>query len=1024
MRQKTEQETMAAERHITLLVDALEKAKSNGGVWMNPDGHPRAKMYPNGVNVSPFNALVMGLHADANEYKTPLYLSFNTAKDNDLSVRKGEKGVPFIWYNWDTFVNRENPEDKISRTTYNALPESVRENYKATQKREVRTVFNLDQTTFPHKEKEEYEKLQKEYGSSEQVGKDTEGLKTQVSHFILTMRDNLVEIYHDNEQANAHYDAKEDVVYVPNARNFSHYEDYVQDVMRQVMLATGYEQRLARVSRPTPEAMRQEALISELSAGIKMAELGLPARISKDNLEHIDFWKQELQENPCLIDILERDINRSLDLVSRAERGEKIEYASKVRKDLVEKLSTPEVNSDECAILLDIIRREGEIDPLNFRNDNARKAFIEKFGLVEYETDRQLAKAELSRPDISEDEKDRAEEALAKASVKVLQKCTESVPEKWNNQSHNFFVYPAIDEWMPQSSKHFGLVLDTKTRIADVILPTGANLKTGVPGTHTNERIAHALTKYMDASYVRFFNVDGFMGYKPDDNYFRNKEVSFQELKGWKIKETGRMQFDDALLKANTVIFDQAQMMKADDGKWAFYLKAHGEEGFAIYPSGRDVNQFFTTIQHGDDKAVNELRNELSQKYYIIGKKDPKARFDIFGMDAPKEDVARITKASIFRTKEGKLMIMPTIEGLGRQRPRELKQSQWQRLWLAPDMAAYRNHLAAKLYADVLHSEVNLKEGEKVTSPRRDNTPSMDASRKEVQDKKQEVKMEEKVSEQKKSADTPIVHDIPEWALSYIINGDASGLSDEEQQMVDEFLEKNFPDGFVPEVKEDSRNEFNLYPAFGFRNENALTNKGESPFQADTTVKVAFHPAGEMRVMPHEEEKEYEKQQQEADEQQADDKKTEKEEKEKEKEEQKSESKTALTPMVKQFLDLKKKHPDALLLFRCGDFYETYMQDAEKASKILGITLTKSSKTKGPDGKPLAMAGFPYHALNTYLPKLIRAGQRVAICDQIEAPKQTAKRGISEMVSPGASTEKEQKQQTQNEVHTSRGFHR
>lgn len=102
--------------------------------------------------------------------------------------------------------------------------------------------------------------------------------------------------------------------------------------------------------------------------------------------------------------------------------------------------------------------------------------------------------------------------------------------------------------------------------------------------------------------------------------------------------------------------------------------------------------------------------------------------------------------------------------------------------------------------------------------------------------------------------------------------------------------------------------------------------------------------------------------------------------------------KIAVYPILKQFLDLKKKHPDALLLFRCGDFYETYKDDAEKASRILGITLTKSSKTKDDEGKPLAMAGFPYHALDTYLPKLIRAGQRVAICDQIEAPKSTTKK--------------------------------
>ena len=111
-----------------------------------------------------------------------------------------------------------------------------------------------------------------------------------------------------------------------------------------------------------------------------------------------------------------------------------------------------------------------------------------------------------------------------------------------------------------------------------------------------------------------------------------------------------------------------------------------------------------------------------------------------------------------------------------------------------------------------------------------------------------------------------------------------------------------------------------------------------------------------------------------------------------------------LTPMMKQFLDLKAKHPDALMLFRCGDFYETYSTDAVVASEILGITLTKRNNGKG--GQTIEMAGFPHHALDTYLPKLIRAGKRVAICDQLEDPKLTkklVKRGITELVTPGVS---------------------
>ena len=122
-----------------------------------------------------------------------------------------------------------------------------------------------------------------------------------------------------------------------------------------------------------------------------------------------------------------------------------------------------------------------------------------------------------------------------------------------------------------------------------------------------------------------------------------------------------------------------------------------------------------------------------------------------------------------------------------------------------------------------------------------------------------------------------------------------------------------------------------------------------------------------------------------------------------------------LTPMMKQFFSLKAKHPDALMLFRCGDFYETYCDDAVEASKILGITLTK--RNNGGETGSAAMAGFPHHALDTYLPKLIRAGKRVAICDQLEDPKKKreqikgkkglsgmdkmVKRGITELVTPG-----------------------
>ena len=122
------------------------------------------------------------------------------------------------------------------------------------------------------------------------------------------------------------------------------------------------------------------------------------------------------------------------------------------------------------------------------------------------------------------------------------------------------------------------------------------------------------------------------------------------------------------------------------------------------------------------------------------------------------------------------------------------------------------------------------------------------------------------------------------------------------------------------------------------------------------------------------------------------------------------------TPLMKQYNSIKSKHPDALLLFRVGDFYETFGKDAIKASKILGIILTKKGAGSMSE---IELAGFPYHSINNYLPKLVKAGCRVAICDQLENPKLTkklVKRGVTELVTPGVAINDDVLDQNKNEI--------
>src|SRR5574344_1348835 len=137
-----------------------------------------------------------------------------------------------------------------------------------------------------------------------------------------------------------------------------------------------------------------------------------------------------------------------------------------------------------------------------------------------------------------------------------------------------------------------------------------------------------------------------------------------------------------------------------------------------------------------------------------------------------------------------------------------------------------------------------------------------------------------------------------------------------------------------------------------------------------------------------------------------------------------AEKKPTETPMMKQFFAVKAEHPEALLLFRCGDFYETYGDDALIASKVLGIVLTKRSNAV-PDAIP--MAGFPYHSLDVYLPRLVRSGYKVAVCDQLEDPKVTkkiVKRGVTELVTPGIAFNDQLLQQKENNFLAGLTFHK
>lgn len=649
-----------AERQAEVLVATLERANKNGGTLLNAEQKAMPQFYDKTLRITPVNALIMAMHSDNGEFKTNSYTMFNETHDRSEAVKKGQKGVPFVWQNLNQYVNKDNAEDKISRAEYNSLADAEKAKYKVNPREDVYTVFNIDQTTMSHVHKEEYAKQVEQFGPNRPT--DEKLLRMDVNKFIQSMKDNLVPIRKDATGI-AHYDSKKDTLHIPAQKDFPSYADYVQEVTRQIVHATGVPQRLGReglsvdgVKTPSEVQQHMEMLVEELASAHRMLELGMTAKMRPQTVEQLPNIISELKADPTMAQKVLHDVNRTVGMIKKAENGEKI---------------------------------------------------------------------------------------------KLIEKPSEKRQQAWASQ------FP-IDK---------------------------------VPST-----------------------------------------------------------------------FTQISMLKDDEGKWTLAAKPENAHTFAVHPSREDVSLYFDMMKNDHDEThVNEFKTQFAQKYYSVVAANPEKEANIFRSNASQDALDLISKVNAFKTKDNKILLVATI-GDEKQKSVQINQSQWQRMWLADDKQDYKTHLAAILYSDVLAG---------------------------------------KLEEMKRS-----------------ISPDVEGTQ--------------------------------------------------------------LHEENEHREY-HEEEKRQQQQM------------------------------SNVPPIIKQYNDLKQKHPDALLLFRCGDFYETYKEDAVKASNILGITLTKHSKRMDEEGKPLKMAGFPYHALDTYLPKLIRAGERVAICDQLESPrqktsqqeenKQEAKQEVKEVVS-------------------------
>lgn len=297
MEEKNQQEKMAVARQVELFENAFNKAKENGGIWLENDGRKAPRLYLKPLQISAFNAIILGMHSDQNGYKTNQYTLFSEAKKRGEFVQTKEKGVPFLWYNWNEYVNKHNPDEKISRSDYQALSSDKQEDYKGIRNREVRSLFNIEQTTLPMVDKTTFDTVVKETGPLKDrtdIESASNEIRQGVENLLEQSRKNLVDIRTDTTGV-AHYDSKKDIVFLPPASSYEHYDDYARDAVSMLMSATGHQQRLAREGmvvkngKVSEDAMKQERLVIEVASAVKLQELGISAKLSPDSLKMTDY---------------------------------------------------------------------------------------------------------------------------------------------------------------------------------------------------------------------------------------------------------------------------------------------------------------------------------------------------------------------------------------------------------------------------------------------------------------------------------------------------------------------------------------------------------------------------------------------------------------------------------------------------------------------------------------------------------------------------------------------------------------
>lgn len=725
--------TAKALTHAALLVGALSAAKQNEGIWMNKSQKGNAEFINTHTPITAYNNIMMNLNSDANKYKTNVYTYYNPAKENHMPVKQNEKGMEFHWTSWG-YQNAMDKDEVITSKQFDKLPDDEKSFYTKHATRVVQNIYNVEQTTMNANNHDAYVELLKtkesqlsqnekeQKGKYSSIMKQWKELKGKHPDALLLFRiGDFYEMYKQDAKRGSEVlgitltkmNGSKDFhlagfphqaldTYLPKLIRAGERVAICDQLESKKTVSQGFDAKaiLNKAYATAKEVAKQSGMQYERVMVLQDAKYD-----SKEDKIVVSGMKGEVGNEKMAALYKANDIYRAVvaatgteNRLDRSGRNNLLPEDDAKHEQLVRELAAgvmmarqglPAILSKENEKLIPYWEREIKENP-------------KLLGIVERDVNNAV---------------ETIDNLVAKRKVDY-EAIRGQLPGKTMENPSKYSISQDLAKLPNIETKEIVVVKDILRKEADVILPAGASLEVNneVPGMR-KDRITIALKKE-GIDDVRFYNAGGSLGLNKPNSYFQGKEVTLNNLKQYELVPHHTLDVEKQAAPKKGVVIKNFQAIKDDNGRYAFFIKPENEPSFSVYPAKEHLNTFYNVIKT-DKQAI--VHDALAQRYYEMATKHPDTKLDLITPKKVDVDMKLIERPSITSSAQDakQKLIFATINGQRVQAP--INKQQWQKMWLAEDMGAYKRALAAVIFEPMLkrgmegeQSQQAVSESEKV----------------------------------------------------------------------------------------------------------------------------------------------------------------------------------------------------------------------------------------------------------------------------------------------------------------------